>query len=267
MDILHIIGYLGAVLVGFVLGLMGGGGALISIPILVYLFHIEVSVATSYSLFLIAITASSGAYHNIRKNLVDYNAALYYGIPSVISVFAVRRWVMPNLPKVIFTIGNFPVSKSLFILVVLVIVMVMAAYKMIVSNDAELDKTEHKINHFRLSFFAVLIGSFLGLVGGGGGFLMVPALIYFANVHLKKAVGTALVLVAVNSFIGFLGDLSSHIQIDWALFATFLFFSIGGVFIGHYMVAYTQGNKMKKYFGYFLLVVAAFIVIKEFATH
>lgn len=142
----------------------------------------------------------------------------------------------------------------------------MAAYKMITSANQPEKEVEHKINHLQLAFMAVLIGSFLGLVGGGGGFLMVPALIYFANVHLKKAVGTSLVLVSINSFIGFLGDLRSHIPIDWRFFFTFLFFSVAGVFIGHSLVAYIHNNKLKKYFGYFLLLVAVCITVKEFSS-
>ena len=263
MEILHILGYLGAILTGLVLGLLGGGGALLSVPILKYMFHIETSVATSYSLFLIAITASSGAYQNIRKKLIDYNAALYYGIPSVITVYIVRRWAMPNLPKIMFTVGNYAVDKDLFVLILLVLAMVIAAYKMITAKNTEGEQVAYTINHPRLIFFAVLIGAFMALVGGGGGFLMVPALVHFANVSTKKAIGTSLVLVAINSFIGFMGDVTSHIQINWPFFFTFLFFSITGVFAGHYLATYIHNSKLRKYFGWFLLVIAVLIVIKE----
>ncbi len=266
MDILHVLGYLGAVATGLVLGMLGGGGALLSIPVLVYLFHIEPALATSYSLSLIGVTAISGVYQNIRKKLIDYNAALYYGVPSVISVYSVRRWVMPNLPKVIFTVGGFAVDKNLFILIVLAIVMLIAAYKMITSANNDGKETEHVVNHWRLAFFAVFIGAFLGLVGAGGGFLMVPALMYFANVHTKKAIGTSLLLVAINSFIGFLGDMRSHVQIDWPFFFTFLFFSITGVLIGHYLATYIHNNKLKRAFGWFILITAVFIVVKELSV-
>jgi uncharacterized membrane protein YfcA len=266
-----VLGYLGAVITGLVLGLLGGGGALLSIPVLVYLFKIEPSVATSYSLSLIAVTASSGAYQNIRKKLVDYNAALYYGIPSVISVLAVRIWVMPNLPKVIFSMGTFTVGKELFIMIILVIVMVIAAYKMISSNNQENDENERHTDHLRLVFFALVVGAFMGMVGAGGGFLMVPALMHFASVSTKKAIGTSLVLVSVNSFIGFLGPLlfegkHPQMQIDWPFFLTFLFFSVTGVFIGHYLANYIHNNKLKKAFGWFILITAVFIVVKELSV-
>ena len=103
----------------------------------------------------------------------------------------------------------------------------------------------------------------MALVGGGGGFLMVPALVHFANVSTKKAIGTSLLLVAVNSFIGFMGDVTSHIQIDWRFFFAFLFFSIAGVFAGRYLALYIHSNKLRKYFGWFLLIIAALIIAKE----
>jgi uncharacterized membrane protein YfcA len=262
MELTHIIGYIGAVFTGFVLGLLGGGGALLAIPVLVYLFKIDASVATGYSLFLVGIAALSGAYQNIRKKLVDYNAALYYGIPSVVAVFTVRRFVMPNLPAVILQAGGYTIDKNHFILIILSVVMVIAAYKMITSGPTP-EESPHQVDHISLAFYAVLIGGFLGLVGAGGGFLMVPALIYFANLSPKKAIGTSLVLVAVNSFIGFIGDISTHEAMDWKFLISFAACSIVGVYAGHYMAGRIHNDKLKKYFGWFILVVAIYIVAKE----
>ena len=263
MELSHILGYAGAMATGFVLGLLGGGGALLSIPVLVYLFKIEASVATGYSLFLVAITASIGAVQNIREKFIDYTAALYYGIPSVITVFVVRRFVMPSLPKVFFHINGYAVDKNHFILFVLCLVMFIAAYKMISSANTNTDDTPHETNHFKLAFYAIFIGAFLGLVGVGGGFLMVPALIYFANVSPKKAIGTSLLLVAINSFIGFAGDVSSSTSIDWKFLCIFSLFSITGVILGNYAATLIHNNKLKVYFGWFILVVAILMVVKE----
>lgn len=264
MEFNLILGYAGALLTGVVLGLMGGGGALLSIPVLVYLFHIDATLATGYSLFLVGITATIGAIQNIRGRQIDYSAAMYYGIPSLLTVYAVRRFAMPNLPNEIFTIRTYVVDKNHFILFILAIVMFGAAYKMIVSDEGtEEDAIVRPVNHFKLMMYAVLIGAFLGLVGAGGGFLMIPALVYFANLPMKKAVGTSLLLVAVNSFVGFLGDLHSSHQLDWKFLAIFSAFSIAGVFAGIYLQHYLNGAKLKKFFGWFVLTLAVYMVVKE----
>lgn len=262
MNLAHIAGYAGALFTGLILGLLGGGGALLSIPVLVYLFGIEPAVATGYSLFLIGVSALSGAAQNVRKKQIDYNAAIWYGIPSVITVYITRRLILPSLPAKILTIGNWELSKGHLILLILCIVMFMAAYRMIGSASAP-DEEERKIDHLRLAFYAVLIGGFLGLVGGGGGFLMVPALIYFANVSTKKAIGTSLMLVSVNSFIGFLGDVGSHNKFDWKFLFLFTFIATVGVLTGHQLVGRFDNNRLRRYFGWFIFVVATFMIGKE----
>src|ERR1019366_547901 len=105
------------------------------------------------------------------EKFIDYTAALYYGIPSVITVFIVRRFVMPNLPRVLFNIGGYAVDKNHFILFVLCMVMFIAAWKMISAANTITDDATHETNHFKLAFYAIFIGAFLGLVGAGGGFL------------------------------------------------------------------------------------------------
>ncbi len=264
MDIYQLLGYTGALLTGLVLGLLGGGGALLSIPVLVYLFHLDASVATGYSLFLVAVTASIGAVQNIRKKMVDYQAVLYYGIPSVISVYCIRRFVMPNLPDVIFNIGNYGVDKNHFILFILSVVMFGAGYKMFSAKESsEENAIAHPNQFIKLIFLAILIGSFLGLVGAGGGFLMIPALVYFANLPMKLAVSTSLVLVAINSFIGFLGDVHSSQHMDWKFLFLFSAFSVTGVFGGFYLQNKIDGTRLKKYFGGFMMAMALFIMVKE----
>ena len=264
MDIFHILGYIGAVMTGLILGLLGGGGALLSIPVLVYLFHIPATLATGYSLFLVGLTATTGALQNIRKQLVDYTAVLYYGIPSAITVYCMRRFVMPALPNTFFTINNFTVDKNHFILFVLVLVMFIAAYKMITAKTEEdKDTASGSINYIKLPLYAVLVGGFLGLVGAGGGFLMIPALVLFANLPMRKAVGTSLVLVAANSFIGFVGDIHGNVAMDWKFLFLFSAFSIIGVLAGNYLQHFVKGNELKKYFGWFILLVALLMVVKE----
>lgn len=264
MDINHILGYAGAVGTGLILGLLGGGGALLSIPVLVYLFNLPAATATGYSLFLIGVTAMGGALENIRKQLVDYRAALYYGIPSALSVYSVRRFLIPALPNQFFTLNNFTLDKDHFILFLLILVMLIAGYKMIKHNAPV--KDEHAgeaIDVTKLATYAILIGAFLGLVGAGGGFLMIPALVLFAHLSMRKAVGTSLLLVALNSFIGFLGDVHSNPAMDWTFLFAFSSCSIAGVLIGTYLHRFIHGDAMKKYFGWFIVSLAVLMIIKE----
>ena len=259
----EVFGYAGALLTGFVLGLLGGGGALLSIPVLVYFFHLEASVATGYSLFLVGVTASLGAIQNLRKQLVDFRLLLGYGIPSVITVYCMRRFLVPNLPDVLFTYSNFSLSKNHFILLILSVVMIVAGYRMIASASTS-ESPADETNFVKLILYAILIGAFLGLVGAGGGFLMIPALVLFGNLPMKKAIGTSLVLVALNSFIGFLGDVHANAQMDWKFLFTFSAFSISGIFLGSFTAGKIDGQKLKQYFGWFMIAMALYIVYREF---
>jgi len=264
MEISIIIGYIGAFLVGFVLGLLGGGGAMLSIPVLVYLFHIQPITATGYSLFLVGVAASLGAVQNVRKKMIDYSSALYYGIPSVLSVYLMRRFIIHRLPDTLFSIGNYEVGRDNFILVIFAMVMFAAAYKMIFSAEVE----EHTgipttADRARLVLYAILVGIFSGFVGAGGGFLITPVLIYQARLSVKKAIGTSLVLVAVNAFIGFIGDLGATSNMDWKFLLTFSAFSIAGVIIGSRVGEKVHNKHLKQYFGWFIVAIAIWIIIRE----
>ncbi|MFN8287880.1 MAG: sulfite exporter TauE/SafE family protein [Chitinophagales bacterium] len=264
MDVNHILGYVGALLTGMVLGLLGGGGALLSVPTLTGFFGLSAAVATGYSLFLVGVTASSGAVQNIRKKMVDFSAVAWYGIPSLITVFCIRRFVLPAIPQQIFTVGNFTLDKNHLILLLLSVAIFIAAYKMIFSkSNEEVENEAHSLNHGKLIVYAVLLGTFLGMVGAGGGFLMTPALMHYANLNLKKAIGTSLVLVAVNSLVGFLGDLSVNPHIDWLLLATFSAFSITGVFIGHALQSRVPTQKLRIMFGWTLVAIGVYMVFHE----
>lgn len=263
MDVAHVLGYFGAFLTGLILGLLGGGGALVSIPVLVYLFHIEASVATGYSLFLIGVTASSGAVTNLRKKTVHLPTLLYYGIPSIISIYCTRRFVMPAIPDVVFQLGTYLVTKNNFILTLLSVVIFGVAFNMLRTNKSATENEPH-IDYIKLTATAVFIGAFLGMVGAGGGFLMIPALIHYANLDMKKSIGTSLVLVAMNSFVGFWGDVHSSTNLDWQFLFTFSSFSVVGMFAGSYWAGKTDNTLLKKYFAWFMLVVGSYILAKEF---
>lgn len=263
MELQTAFGYIGALLTGIVLGILGGGGALLSIPVLVYFFHVEAGVATGYSLFLIGITALSGAVRNILMRNVDFRLALWYGVPSLFSVYAMRRFIMPAVPDIIYSGPAFTLDKNHLILFFLSAVMLLVGRKMIQEERKETPVSTGAVDYKRMILYSLLIGSFLGMVGAGGGFLMTPVLIYFGRLKMKKAVGTSLFLVSCNSFIGFLGDLGGNYPMNWSLLLSFSGFSVAGVFAGVYLANFVDESRLKKAFGWFMLVLAATIVIKE----
>lgn len=264
MEVMMILGYIGALATGLILGLLGGGGALLSIPVLVYFFHVDATTATGYSLFLVAVAALAGTFQNLRNQMIDFKALAYYTLPSVATVYCVRRFVMPNLPDVFFSIGSYQVDKDHFILYLLAVVMIAIGMRMVNAEKQEHPEGgTHIIDIPKLIISAVLIGFFIGVVGAGGGFLMTPVLIYFAGLPIRKAIGTSLVLVALNYVIGFMGDIHGNDNLDWKFLIGFSAFSITGVVLGIYYSEKIDSIRLKKYFGWFILLVAVVIVVKE----
>lgn len=263
MEFSHIIGFALAVIVGITLGLIGSGGSILSVPILVYVMGIEPVLATAYSLFVVGTTALVGGVQKARLQLVDFNKVLLFGIPSLLAVFATRRFVVPNIPEVVFSTSYFTLHKSVLIMTVFAIVMIVAAVRMIQPFKAEGDTKDHTINVYRIIGNGLLIGCVAGFVGAGGGFLIIPALVFLARTPMKIAVGTSLFIVATQSLIGFLGDLHSEQIIDWKFILLFTFFSVIGIFIGGAISKVISGEKLKKGFGWTVLAMGVYIILKE----
>ena len=194
---MEILAYISAVFIGIVLGLLGGGGSILTVPILVYLLAIPAYEATAYSLFIVGVTSLTGSINYMRYKLVDFKIALLFSIPSFIGVLLTRKLLLPNLPDLLFTLGDFEVSKNLAIMVLFSLLMMMASYSMIKKNNIDID--EKAENKFRLIIKFFFVGVLLGLVGAGGGFLIIPSLIFFAKLDMKTAVGTSLLIISANT--------------------------------------------------------------------
>ena len=265
MEITEIIGYFGALIVGLVLGLIGGGGSLLTVPILVYFLGYNPIVATAYSLFVVGSTASVGTLKNIKQNRIDFKTAVVFAIPSIITIFMVRSLVIPNLPEVIFTIGNYKITNGLFIMLLFAYVMLMAGWSMVKTKAVE-DEDEvtdfNKMHFFAIGTQAIGIGVLAGLVGAGGGFLIVPALVLLVKLPIKKAVSTSLFIIAIQSLMGFLGDIKT-LTMDWPFLLTFTAISIIGIFIGLALSKKISDKRLKKGFGYFTILMAVYIIYKE----
>lgn len=253
------VGYALALLVGISLGLIGSGGSILTVPILVYILKIEPFLATAYSLFIVGSTALVGGVQNAINRKVNYKLVLLFGIPSLLAVYVMRAYVLPLVPDTI-AIGSLNLSKNVILMVLFALVMFASAMKMI--RPKAITQTQSQPQQIQLILQGVLIGVVAGTVGAGGGFLIIPALILFAHVSMKEAVGTSLFIIAIQSLFGFLGDVSNPL-LDWNLLLTFSAISIVGIFLGIFLTRYIPDHNLKKGFGYFVLLMALYIFSKE----
>ena len=261
---MQVVGYLAAALIGISLGLIGGGGSILTVPVMVYLFGVQPLLATSYSLFVVGSTSLVGAINNYRKGFVNLKTVLFFGTASIITVFLNRKFIVPAIPKDIATIGGFTITESLFTMVLFAVLMLVASISMIRNKNAVSTEKECSecIRFFKLLGYGVAIGLITGLLGAGGGFLLIPALVFLVKMPMKKAIGTSLLIIALNSLIGFMGDLG-HFEIDWWFIIKITAIAIGGIFLGGLLNKRIKGEKLKKGFGWFVLLMGIYIIVKE----
>ena len=260
---MEILGYIASIIIGISLGLIGGGGSILTVPVLVYLFKVDALLATSYSLFIVGATSTIGSFDYFKKGLVNVKTAIVFGIPAIISVFLTRALIVPAIPDVLFNLGDFEFTKSIFIMVIFAILMIAASYSMIKKSTVKVETTEaQKFNYPLILVEGGVVGILTGLVGAGGGFLIIPALVVLSKLPMKEAVGTSLVIIAAKSLIGFFGEGSGH-GIDWVFMLSISAFAIVGIFIGTYLSKKIDGNKLKPTFGWFVLVMGIYILLKE----
>ncbi|MFZ0488645.1 MAG: sulfite exporter TauE/SafE family protein [Salegentibacter sp.] len=264
MDILEILGYVGALIIGLVLGLIGGGGSILTVPVLVYLLSLNPVTATAYSLFVVGASSMVGAAKNLQKGLIGFKTALAFAIPAIISVFSTRKFLVPAIPQEIMHIGSFTLTKEIGIMLFFAILMLAASFSMIIDREKLLTKKKEQGSpkYSLLIPLGFLTGLVTGLVGAGGGFIIIPILVLLAGLPMKKAVGTSLFIIALNSLIGFLGDIG-HQEIDWPFLLAFTALAMAGIYLGVYLNKFVDGKKLKKSFGWFVLVMGIYIVWKE----
>lgn len=267
MEIIEIFGYVCALFIGVILGLIGGGGSILAVPVLAYLFSIEEKAATAYSLFIVGSSAAVGGIKQHFKGFVDWRTVIVFGIPAIIGVSLIRKFVVPSLPDIIFTFNDFDFTRRMAMFGLFAVLMIPAALSMLKKRKVKednIDSSEVKYNYPLIVIEGILVGAITGFIGAGGGFLIIPALVILANVEMKVAVGTSLIIIAVKSLIGFfLGD-AFTMQIDWKFLFIFTFLSLIGIFIGSYLSNFIDGKKLKIGFGYFIILMAVFIFYMEF---
>lgn len=258
------LGYLAAIIIGVSLGLIGGGGSILTVPVLVYLMGVEPVLATAYSLFIVGLTALFGAVNAHRKGLVSLKTALIFGLTAIAAVYATRRWGVPAIPEELFTLSGFTLTKSVLIMLIFAALMIFASISMIRGRRMPegLEAGPQRFNYPAILLEGAVVGALTGLVGAGGGFLIIPALVIFSRLPMKMAVGTSLLIIAAKSLLGFLGDLSQY-EMDWTLLLVFSGIAVVGIFLGGWLSNFIQGERLKPAFGWFVLIMGVYILLRE----
>jgi len=266
---MELIGYTAAILIGISLGLIGGGGSILTVPILVYFFHIDPVIAGTYSLVVVGITSAVGSLSHYYKGNVNFKTVFVFGIPSLTAIFLMRKFVMPAIPFVVFKLGIHSITKPFLLMVCFAILMVAASISMIGKRNLQGDFFQEvgvQPNYYWLFVFGILIGIITGFVGVGGGFLIIPALVIVAGMPMKKAVGTSLMIMTLSSLIGVTGDLFSNQPIHYVFILIFSGFAVFGIIGGTYLGKYISNERLKPAFGWFVLAMGIFIFINTL-TH
>lgn len=262
---MEVIGYIASVCIGLILGLLGGGGSILSIPILVYLFGVDAVIASAYSLFIVGVTSLVGAIPKYKDHLVNVRTGILFGIPSIISIFITRKWIIPALPDIILDTDFMLITKRVMILGIFALLMILASFSM-VKGKREIASNSKKFRTFLVVLEGILIGFLTGLVGAGGGFLIIPALVFLTGLPFKTAVGTSLFIIAINSLSGFLGDVMNY-QMDWPFLLSITSLAIVGILIGNKLQKKFSAIRLRMAFGWLILIMGSWILIKELAFH
>ncbi len=261
---MEIVGYLTSILIGVSLGLIGGGGSILTVPVLVYIFKIDAVLATTYSLFVVGATSFAGAISYFKNGLVNLKTAVIFGIPSIAAVFLTRTYLLPAIPAQVYSAPNFTLTKGVLLLLIFAVLMIFASYSMIKKQitTPNISTDDEPFNYRLIIIQGTAVGMLTGLVGAGGGFLIIPALVILSKLPIKEAIGTSLVIIAANSLLGFFGG-HAGIVIEWVFLVKITAFALAGLFIGMALSKKIDGQKLKPAFGWFVLAMGIYILLKE----
>ena len=251
--------------IGFSLGLIGAGGSILTIPVFVYILKVDPLASSIYSMFVVGISSAAGGIKSMMNKLVDFKVTLVFGIPSVFGVLIARTWIFPYIPDELLTLGGFVLSKKTGFMLCISVLMFLAGFRMLKSSSRQKSGSdlEEEIRTAFILIQGLLVGLLTGLLGMGGGFLIVPALYFWAKLPMKTAVGTALLIIAINSLTSFMISFPSAV-IDWYLLFKFSAGSVLGIMIGVKLAENVSGDSLKIIFGWFVLVISLYIVLKQF---
>lgn len=260
------LGYIASLLIGIALGLIGSGGSVLTIPVLVYLLGVPPVIATAYSLFIVGITSLVGVIPRYAKGLVDVKTAIVFGLPSVVVVYLTRMHLLPIIPDQIITTAYFRLDKATAIMLLFALLMLLSSFSMIFKrkySSPPVEVSEPKYNYLPILLEGIAVGFLTGLVGAGGGFIIIPALVLLCKIPIQKAIGTSLLIIAAKSLIGFIGDIVNDMIIDWPLLFIVSGLAIVGLFIGVRLSIRIPGHRLQAGFGWFVLAMSIYILLSE----
>lgn len=259
--------YTASVVIGLCLGLIGAGGSILTIPVFVYILKTDPVASTIYSMFIVGTCSLVGSILSFLKKLVDLKAAILFGIPSVAGVFIARKLIFPALPEKLFLIGSFAVSKDVCIMICLAAIMFFVSLKMLKKKSSTLTMN-NDIQTKRIFFLlqGMVTGIVTGMLGIGGGFLIVPALLLWVHLPVRTAIGTTLFIITINSAAGFVSSYTS-IVIEWPLLLKFAVGAIAGILAGTKLSEKIQADNLKKLLAWFIIVTSVYVLYRQFQTY
>ncbi|MFM7661048.1 MAG: sulfite exporter TauE/SafE family protein [Bacteroidota bacterium] len=254
-----VLGYFLSILIGVSLGLMGGGGSILTVPLLVYFFDVDPLLATSYSLFIVGFTSLIGIPPYIRDRNINRQLVLSFGIPSVLAVFSTTYFLVPILPEK-FEFSTIVLKRDFILLLFFSLILIVSSFSMVGKKNLEIKETP--FSSLKLLITGLVTGCLTGIIGIGGGFLIVPALVKASKIPIKKAIGTSLLIIVMNAFIGLLA-MRDYSKLDFELLISILFFALLGMILGVRLARKIDGNTLKVFFGWFILILAILILVSE----
>lgn len=263
MTILELAGYLMVFVIGVVMGMIGAGGSILTSSVLIYVFSINPVLSASYTLLNVGIISLVGVVQYLRKDQVDIRTGLLFALPALLVVFIMRRMIMPAIPSCICQFGSFELTKELLVMIAFALVMILVAWSMIRQPIPKENSIQNSRSGLNMIIPGGLAGIITGFTGAGGGFVIVPALIFFANLDIKKAIGTSLFIISINAATGFIGDYSSGVHYDWTFLFKLISVTVGGMIFSSLLANRISNNRLRRVFGITILVIGCWIVIKE----
>ncbi|MEI6311398.1 MAG: sulfite exporter TauE/SafE family protein [Bacteroidota bacterium] len=279
MDTNLILGYIASFLIGITLGLFGGGGTILTVPVLYYLLHFESDISILYSMFIVGMATFVGGINSYIKHNLNLKAAYSFGIPSLIAVIITRKTITPWIDVQTWTMGSYILTGKHLLMFLFAVLMIVVSLFMIFKkqNSVIVEQVKKKKFYFGIILKALLVGFISGLIGAGGGFIIVPSLMTFYKLNVKEAIGTSLIIIAANSFFGFMGDFirlttaplnlsfdtTRFYANEWSFLLLFSFIAILGIVSGLWIARRVQANRLKIAFGYFVLLMGIYVFFKE----